>query len=92
MGHVIRKADKLGLRLRRIRGQLDAAGRAIETEAACATVLQTLVACRGALNGLIAEVIEDHVRHHVVDPDKHSRSPQAKATRELLDVLRTYLR
>jgi FrmR/RcnR family transcriptional regulator, repressor of frmRAB operon len=92
MGHVTQKRDKLLLRIRRLRGQLDAAERAIEADDACTAVLQTLVACRGALNGLITEVVEDHVRHHVVDPDKNPRSKQAQATRELIDVLKTYLR
>jgi DNA-binding FrmR family transcriptional regulator len=92
MGHVTLKADKLRLRVRRIRGQLDAAERAIESEEACTAVLQTLVACRGALNSLITEVVEDHVRHHIIDPEKNPRSKQSQATRELLDVLKTYLK
>jgi DNA-binding FrmR family transcriptional regulator len=92
MGHVTQKRDKLLLRLRRLRGQLDAVERSLETEAECTTVLQTLVACRGAMNGLIVEVIQDHIRHHVVDPDKNPRSKQSQATLELLDVLKTYLR
>jgi DNA-binding FrmR family transcriptional regulator len=92
MAHVTQKRDKLLLRIRRLRGQLDAAGRAIETEEACTTVLQTLVACRGALNSLIGEVIEDHVRYHVVNPDKNPRSKQAQGARELIDVLKTYLK
>lgn len=92
MAHLIETRDKLLLRLRRLRGQLDAAERAIESEEACTAVLQTLVACRGAMNGLITEVVEDHVRHHVVDPDKNPRSKRSQATRELIDVLRSYLR
>jgi DNA-binding FrmR family transcriptional regulator len=86
------KPDKLLLRVRRIRGQLDAAARRIEAAEPCTAVLQTLVACRGALNSLITEVIEDHVRHHVVDPEKAPRSKRAQATRELIDVLKTYLK
>jgi FrmR/RcnR family transcriptional regulator, repressor of frmRAB operon len=92
MGHVTQKRDKLLLRLRRLRGQLDAVERSLEADAECAAVLQTLVACRGAMNGLIVEVIEDHVRHHVVDPDKDPKSKRSQGTRELLDVLKTYLR
>jgi DNA-binding FrmR family transcriptional regulator len=91
MAHVTENREKLLLRIRRIRGQLNAVEKAIEDRAACATVLQTLVACRGAMNGLVGEVIEDHVRCHIVDPDKTS-SKQAQATRELIEVLRTYLK
>jgi DNA-binding FrmR family transcriptional regulator len=92
MGHVTQKRDKLLLRLRRLRGQLDAVERALETDAECTTVMQTLVACRGAMNGLIVEVIQDHVRHHVVDPEQQPKSKRSQATLELLDVLKTYLR
>ena len=92
MAHISQKRDKLLLRIKRLRGQLDAAQRALEADDACSAVLQTLVACRGALNGLIAEVVEDHVRHHVVDPDKNPRSKQSQGARELIDVLKTYLR
>jgi DNA-binding FrmR family transcriptional regulator len=92
MGHVTRDHDKLLNRVRRIRGQLNAVEKAIEEEQACASVLQTLVACRGAMNGLVAELLEDHVRFHVVDPDKNPSSKQAQGARELIDVLRTYLK
>jgi DNA-binding FrmR family transcriptional regulator len=92
MGQVPHKAEKLQLRIRRLRGQLDAAARSIESEAACTTVLQSLVACRGALNSLIAEVVEDHVRANLRDPDKSPRSKESQAARELIDVLKTYLK
>ena len=50
------------LRVRRIRGQLDALERALADGADCAAVLQQLAAARGALNGLMAEVFESHLR------------------------------
>jgi DNA-binding FrmR family transcriptional regulator len=92
MAHITQKRDKLVLRLRRLRGQLDAAERAIEGDQACTAVLQALVACRGALVSLIAEVLEDHVRHHVVDPDRNPRSARSRAARELIDVLKIYIK
>jgi DNA-binding FrmR family transcriptional regulator len=92
MAHVTQKRDKLLFRLRRLRGQLDAAERALEGDEACTAVLQALVACRGALRSLIAEVLEDHVRHHVVDPDRNPRSRRSQGARELIAVLKTYLK
>jgi DNA-binding FrmR family transcriptional regulator len=92
MGHVTRDSEKLLNRVRRIRGQLNAVEKAIEDEQACASVLQTLVSCRGAMDSLIAELLEDHVRCHVVDPDKNPASKQAQGARELIDLLRTYLK
>jgi DNA-binding FrmR family transcriptional regulator len=92
MGHVTRDRPQLLHRVRRIRGQLNAVEKAIEDDAECAAVLQTLVACRGAMNGLIAQLLEDHVRFHVVDPDKHKSSKPAQGARELIALLRTYLK
>jgi DNA-binding FrmR family transcriptional regulator len=92
MAHVTRDREKLLNRVRRIRGQLNAVEKAIEEEDACATVLQTLVACRGAMNSLVAELLEDHVRCHVVDPDKKPTSKQSRGARELIEILKTYLK
>jgi DNA-binding FrmR family transcriptional regulator len=92
MAHLEENRDKLLNRVRRIRGQLNAVEKALTDEVDCAAVLHPLVACRGALNGLMTEVLEGHIRHHIVDPDRRPTSEQAKATQELLDVLKTYLR
>ena len=51
-----------------------------------------MAACRGALNGLMAEVMEGHVRFHVLSPDNGKNSPQAQAAEELIDVVRAYLK
>ncbi len=92
MAHLIRDKKKLLNRVRRIRGQLNAIERDLEEERDCSSTLQTIAACRGAMNGLIAQVLEGHIRFHVVDPDTKPTSQQAKATQELIDVIRTYLR
>ena len=68
MAHVAREKAKLLNRLKRMRGQLAAIERAVESDGECARVLQQATACRGALNGFIAEVIEDHIREHMIDP------------------------
>ncbi len=51
-----------------------------------------MAACRGALNGLMAEVMEGHVRFHVLSPGNAKNSPQAQAAEELIDVVRAYLK
>jgi DNA-binding FrmR family transcriptional regulator len=91
MGHTARNKDKLLNRIRRIRGQLNAVEAGIEKDADCALVLQTLVACRGALNGLVVELFEDHVRFHVVDPKKKPTMDQSAAAQEMIDLLRACL-
>lgn len=46
---------------------------------------------RGAVNGLTAKVMEDHIRNHIADPDKED-SPQAKGGVALIEVLKTYIK
>lgn len=80
---------KLSKRLNRIRGQVEALRRALEEDASCAAVLQQATACRGALDGFIAEVIEDHIRQHVVDAK--DRASAAEASEELIRIVHSYL-
>jgi DNA-binding FrmR family transcriptional regulator len=92
MSHTIREKAKLLARVRRIRGQVEAVERALETEIGCADVLQLLASIRGAVNGLTGELLEDHIRFHVVDPAHESDPRRAKGAEELIDVVRTYLK
>ena len=74
MSHTIKEKTKLLNRVRRIRGQIEALERALAEEKGCSDVLHLAVAARGALNSLVAEVIEDHIRVHVVDPARERNS------------------
>jgi FrmR/RcnR family transcriptional regulator, repressor of frmRAB operon len=90
--HTERERQKLIARVRRIRGQIEAVERAIEDEKGCSEVLQTVTAARGALNSLVAEMIEDHVRYHVLDPDEKISTKRSRAAEELIDVVRAYVK
>jgi FrmR/RcnR family transcriptional regulator, repressor of frmRAB operon len=92
MGHVASEKQKLLNRLKRLRGQIDALERAVEGDVECARVLQQATACRGALEGFIAEVIEDHIREHMIDPALPGNDPRVAAAEELVAILRAYLR
>jgi len=92
MAHTIRDRTKLLNRVRRLRGQVNGIEKLIEQESDCGPVLQQLTACRGALNGLMAEILEDHIRFHVVDPDINPESEQAEAAEQLVDLVRSYFR
>jgi len=92
MGHTVHEKTKLLARVRRIRGQVEAIERALEAEVGCADVLQVIASVRGAMNGLMAEVMEDHIRFHVVDPARERDPDKAKGAEELIDVVRTYLK
>ena len=78
-------------RLRRIRGQLEAIERAVDQDSECARVLQQATACRGAMDGFIAEVIEDHIREHMVDPAASRDDPRVQAAEELVAIVHSYL-
>ncbi len=92
MSHTVRDKTKLLNRVRRIRGQLAAIEQALEAEEDASKVLHTIAAMRGAMNGLMAEVIEGHIRLHVLDPDQHPTASQTDAAEELIDVIGAYLK
>ncbi len=83
------ETTKLLMRLKRIRGQVEALQRSLEAKASTSAVLQQATACRGALDGFIAEVIEDHIRGHMVRQKNHASA--TKAAEELIDIVHTYL-
>jgi len=91
MVHVAREKIKLLNRLKRIRGQIEAIERAVDADGECARVLQQATACRGALNGFIAEVIEDHIREHMIEPAAPNSDPRVKAAEELVEIVHSYL-
>jgi DNA-binding FrmR family transcriptional regulator len=92
MAHKIRDKRKLLLRARRLRGQIDALEKLLEEEADCVKTLNLTVACRGAINSLMAEILEGHVRFHVIDPTHKPSPAQSKAAEELIEVIRSYLK
>jgi DNA-binding FrmR family transcriptional regulator len=92
MTHTVREKAKLMARVRRMKGQVEAIERALESEAGCEQVMHLIAGVRGAMAGLMAEVVEDHVRTHLVDPEKHPGALNAEAAEQLLDVVRTYLK
>ena len=92
MNHVAREKEKLLNRIKRLRGQLEAIERAVRSDLECADVLQQATACRGALDGFIAEVIEDHIREQMIDPDSPRGDPRTAAALELVDIVHRYLK
>lgn len=92
MTHTVRDRQKLLARVRRIRGQVEAIERALTTDAGCEPVLHLIAGARGAMAGLMAEVVEDHVRFHLVDHTAHPEALDPQAAEVLIDLVRTYLR
>ena len=90
MAHATKDKKKLLSRVRRIRGQVDAIERTLEEEGECEDVLQLVASCRGALNGLMAVLIEGHLRFHVLPPELKSSAEQLEAAGELIAVVKRY--
>jgi DNA-binding FrmR family transcriptional regulator len=91
MSHTTREKTKLLNRVRRIRGQMEAVERALEDEKGCTEVLQLIAGVRGAINGLMAEVAEDHILLHVADQDL-AQEQRNEGAAELIDLVRAYLK
>jgi DNA-binding FrmR family transcriptional regulator len=92
VSHTVREKVKLLARVRRIRGQVEALERALEAEKGCTEVLQLIAAVRGAMNGLMTEVIEEHVLTHIASPSVKNQAERQKGAAELIDVVRAYLK
>ncbi len=90
MSHTKSEKDKLLARVRRVRGQIEAVERALEGEKGCATVLHLIVAARGDMSSLMTEVIEVHIRMHIVDPTKDAE--RARGAEELIEAVQAYLK
>jgi DNA-binding FrmR family transcriptional regulator len=92
MAHTIREKKKLQARVSRLRGQIDAIERALNEEADCERIMHMIAGIRGSVSGLMAEVVEDHIRTHLVDPQKNPGVLNADAANQLIEVVHTYLK
>jgi len=86
-----REQQKLIARVRRIRGQVDAIERSLTDKEHCADVLMLLANVRGGINSLMAEVLEDHIRLHMLSPDRQGTNTTELAE-DLIDLVRAYLK
>jgi DNA-binding FrmR family transcriptional regulator len=91
MTHIDKEKQKLVARIKRIRGQVDAIERSLTTEDDCADILMLLANVRGGVNSLMAEVLEDHIRLHMMGREK-STIPSAELAEDLIGIVRAYLK
>ena len=83
---------KLLARVKRLKGQIEAIERALEAQAPRSDILNQVASVRGAMNGITVELIEDHIREHVSNPDTETDPARAEGTADLIQVVRTYLK
>ena len=92
MSHTINDKQKLVLRAKRIQGQVEALVRALTEERDCSEVLHVMSAARGAMNSLMAELLEGHIRSHVLDGRQKPTLQQAMAADEVIEMVKSYLK
>ncbi|WP_034731655.1 metal/formaldehyde-sensitive transcriptional repressor [Bacteriovorax sp. Seq25_V] len=90
MAHLQQDMKKIITRIRKIKGQLEAVERAIEEGKDCYSVLQTLSACRGGMNGLMGSLMEDHIKEHIMTNPQNPKTSQDKSALELITLMKTY--
>jgi DNA-binding FrmR family transcriptional regulator len=90
MSHLEKEKQKLVARIRRIRGQVDSIERSLSNGDDCADVLMLLANVRGGVNSLMAEVLEDHIRLHMLT--EKSSNPPTELAEDLIDLVRAYLK
>ncbi|HTS59097.1 MAG TPA: metal/formaldehyde-sensitive transcriptional repressor [Terriglobales bacterium] len=91
MSHLDKEKQKLVARIRRIRGQVDSIERSLTNGDDCADLLMLLAAVRGGVNSLMAEVLEDHIRLHMMGDEKNT-IPSAELAEDLIGLVRAYLK
>ena len=87
-----RERIKLINRAKRIHGQMETVERSLQESRDCTDVLMLLAAVKGGINGLMAEILEDHIRYHVVAPGADPNSNESLAAEQLVDIVKSYLR
>lgn len=92
MSHTVKDKRELLLRAKRIQGQVEALVRALTEERDCSEVLQVMSAARGAMNSLMAELLEGHIRSHVLNGKQKPTSQQLGAADEVIDMVKSYLK
>ncbi len=86
-----RQKQKLLYRIKRLRGQFAAVERSLTSGDDCADLLMLLAAIRGGVNSLMAEILEDHIRLHMMNPDHKMELPE-ELGEDLIGLVRAYLK
>jgi DNA-binding FrmR family transcriptional regulator len=92
MSHTVREKQKLLIRVRRLRGQVEAIERALDEDSGCEKIMHLIAGVKGATSSLMAEVMEDHVREHFVEATRRTDGGLAEAGEHLIDVIHAYIK
>lgn len=88
MAHTISDKKRILARVNRLKGQLDALANAVDSDQDCYKVMQLLASCRGALHGLMGDIINNHIREHIVDAA--NKKDASRAGDELIEIMESF--
>jgi DNA-binding FrmR family transcriptional regulator len=89
--HALRDRRGMVNRVRRLRGQVEAIERALNGDASCSDLIQRVTAARGAIDGLMAEILEEHVREYLLSEKEMPARERIHAAEELIGIIHSYL-
>ena len=92
MSHTHQNKKKLLSRVKRIKGQIEGVEKMLESERDCYEILQTISACRGAINGLFSEVFEGHIRFHIIEESTNKSAAVKQAGNETIAIVKSFLK
>lgn len=92
MAHTSEERRNLLARVNRIQGQVKSIRSALENNSECASVLQQIAACRGAINSLLVQIIDGEIRFHVLSKNAKVESREARAAQDLVEILHRYIK
>lgn len=90
MAHTIANKEKLILRVKKIKGQLNSIQKALEEEKDCFKILQQISASRGAIQSLMSEVLDGHIKEHLGNHVSDEQREQEIAN--LASLFKSYLK
>jgi DNA-binding FrmR family transcriptional regulator len=89
--HIITNKEKLLLRVKKMKGQLESVEQALEKDHDCKKILHTLSSMRGAMSGLMCEVVESHILEHISEQQENLSKNELKLATELSLALKAFL-
>jgi len=92
VAHTVQERRNLLARVNRIEGQVKSIRTALEQDKECATVLQQIAACRGAINSLLVQIVDGEIRYHVLSRNAKVDSSEARAAESLTEILNRYIK
>lgn len=81
---------KLLVRVKKIKGQLNALERVIDEDRECVDIFQQTTAIRGSINSLMTSILEEHIKQHLIQAN--NKEKREEEVTNLLSILKSYFK